>query len=280
MISKNKLCVSVILPVRNAGSTVRSSLVSTLNALGPEDEVLVGLHDCVDDSAEQVRSVADNRVKVHYFKGGSLSEVLNTLVHLSENELIARMDADDICLPWRFQLQKSRVREHPERLHFSSALVLYTFRGFPLAIPQYMFRLDSREVGILLPLSNPLNHPTLVCQKSVIVKLGMYRNVPGEDFELWLRALKAGLKLERSALPTIIYRISPGQMSRTPDIMAGWQSEPSILNLRREMIPASLSNLHSLGALRRLKLRLQLLGFPTLRKISKLSQSLQNLRNL
>ena len=278
--SRNEARVSVIMPVRNAGSTVRSSLASTLKALGPDDEVLVGLHDCLDESDEQVRSVSDSRVKIHNFKGGSLSDVLNALVHLSENELIARMDADDICLPWRFQLQKSRLRKHPERLYFSSALVLYTFLGLRLAIPQYMFRLDSREVGILLPLSNPLNHPTLICQKSVMVKLGMYRNVPGEDFELWLRALKAGLKLERSALPTIIYRISPGQMSRRPAIIEGWQSEPSILNLRREMIPASLSKLQTLGALRSFKLRLQLLGFPTLRKISKLSQSLQNLRNL
>jgi glycosyltransferase involved in cell wall biosynthesis len=228
--------LSVLLPVRNAQATIKSALSSTLRALGPEDELLVGLHKCTDDTEALVHSFLDPRIRVFYFDFPSLSEVLNALISEARGIFVARMDADDVCLPWRFVIQKQLVSKHPEAFIFSTALVRFpTSPFFSLILPQLPIRLFPHEVSKLLENGNPLNHPTFIARKSRLVEIGGYRPVPGEDLDLWLRASLHGVKIYRSAIPTVIYRISEGQLSRNREYRDGWVHSKEIKNLRNEL---------------------------------------------
>ena len=247
--------ISVLMPVHNAEKTVLASVRSTLNALGAKDELLVALHNCSDGSSKQLGKIFDARLKIITVSGGGLALALNELLRFASNEYVARMDSDDFCLPWRFKIQK----RHLDRADaiFSTAVIWLALKHGKLLVPQYPTRLVSEDVNLLLTSLNPLVHPTMLAKREVLVSLGGYRDVPGEDLDLWLRMAVSGLKIIRLGLPVIIYRVGPGQLSGQAWYKDGWRSNLGIANLRQKLK----SSLPKLSALK-FRLLLEIIGFP------------------
>lgn len=107
--------VSVLLPVRNGGPYLRPALLSLLAQTWNDFEILLLDDGSTDGSPALARSLGDPRVRV--IEDGrhlGLSARLNQGVQLAAGDLIARMDADDISLPRRFELQVAFLRAHPE----------------------------------------------------------------------------------------------------------------------------------------------------------------------
>ena len=56
---------------------------------------------------------------------------------------------------------------------------------------------------------NPLNHPSVLFKKSDIINVGLYKNIKFfEDYELWLRCLKSGLKIKNIHKPLVAMKRS------------------------------------------------------------------------
>ena len=95
--------IAVIVAAKNAGDTISLCLKSALLGLREDDELLVFLDGCSDDTPEKVRAIADSRVRVFESETGvGRSEARNYLIKKSTSNYIAVLDADDIALPWRF----------------------------------------------------------------------------------------------------------------------------------------------------------------------------------
>ena len=261
--------ISVLLPSHNAEGTILTSVRSTLNALGSSDELLVGLHNCSDGTSRELEKVSDPRLKVIRVTGGGLSVVLNELLKASSKELVARMDSDDICLPWRFVLQRSQLRGAD--VIFSTALIGFGGSKVRFLIPQYPLRLSSKDVNLLLTSLNPLVHPTMLAKKAAILSVGGYRDVPGEDLDLWLRMAVKGLKIERLAIPTIIYRVGHDQLSNQAWYKEGWKVDSGIQDLRQELMGSLPGNV-SLNP----RLRLEIIGFPKPENFKRVGLFLRN----
>jgi hypothetical protein len=165
------------------------------------------------------------------------------------------MDSDDFCLPWRFDIQKRYLSRAD--VIFSTALIEYTRNLWGFIIPQYPVRLSSENVNLLLTSLNPLVHPTMLAKREVLVGLGGYRDVPGEDLDLWLRMAVGNFDIIRLALPVITYRVGPGQLSGQSWYKEGWQSDPGIAKLRQQL-KNSLPQKTSLN----LRLLLEITGLP------------------
>ena len=257
------MSISVIMPARDAARNLRLAVRSTLLALGSSDELLVGVHASKDNTEALLREIEDPRLKIFIFPGGEFSEVLNGLISSSKGQFIARMDSDDVCLPWRFVIQRRLLRRNPDKFFCSSAMVFKVGDGLPFFLPQYFFRFDTPEIRKLLVHSNPINHPTFIGGRGILVSLGGYRNTAGEDLDLWLRALLAGIEFQRSRLPLIIYRLSANQLSRTSSYRSGWEKSKEISTLRRILDSENETVSASQGIWTKTKLTLQLAGFPT-----------------
>lgn len=243
------------MPARNAEKTLELAIRSTLAAMGPGDELIVGLHNCTDRTPEVAKRFSDKRLRVVSIRGkGGLALALNQLLKLSVNDLVSRMDADDICLPWRFKAQRS-MRGNCQFV-FTTAVIFFDVKPLPLLFPQYPIPLNSEDIGFLLSVSNPLVHPTLLASKAALLDLGGYRDVAGEDLDLWLRAVQAGLSFKRLWLPSILYRVSRSQLSKEPWYSSGWSESSEIRNLRETL--ASRFPRRRLGLL----IFLELMGFP------------------
>lgn len=212
---------------------MKRAMSSTLAAMSPNDELLVGLHNCDDDSEEIANFfLQDHRVRKIQITGGGISKALNVLLAHARNPLVARMDADDFCLSWRFKFQKNQLFKKGVDFLFSTAIVSQKLGALKVLIPKHLTQLRQANIESLLRAMNPLVHPTMLARRDWMLKLGGYMDVPGEDLDLWLRAILAGARFHRTALPVLVYNLSDSQLSKMDWYETGWMTSKDIRNYR------------------------------------------------
>lgn len=217
MFLKRTKKISVLLPVLHGEKTLNLAVRSTLNALGPLDEILI-LVQGSDTSAYEFSFLGDPRVKV-YFRNTALgiARALNFLANKAQGDYIARMDQDDVCLKSRFSAQVRYLEKYDLDFVFSNA-ILFGRNVAPFrVIPQLPLPLRASTSALFLLTKNPFVHPTMLAKRSSLQSLGFYRNSIAEDYDLWVRAVSRGFRMARMARYGIMYRIHPKQFSRSPD---------------------------------------------------------------
>lgn len=198
------------MPARNASVHIRTAVRSTLRAL-PADAELVVLDDASTDTTNAIlAAITDRRLRViqaHDQQG--VARGLSYLLAQTDSEFVGRMDADDVCFPWRFRLQRKHIMSAD--FTFTSTIFI-TERGIPVRpdMPGYF---SVRATPLHLLLGNVLVHSTMFARRSSIDLLGGYSNVPAEDYDLWLRAASMGMQVSRSAVPGVGYRRHPNQVT-------------------------------------------------------------------
>ena len=104
---------------------------------------------------------------------------------------IARFDTDDINLPNRLSTQIPLLEKNRELALISSAV----FEKSPNNQIFYKnpYKQNLREVIYKF---NPINHPTVILNKNILIKAGNYENIKYfEDYYLWLKILKKGYEI-------------------------------------------------------------------------------------
>lgn len=202
--------MTVILPVRNGSATIAAALSSTLRAL-PHDATLTVLDDgSTDDTAALLNHVDDPRLIVLTSKDGTgVAAGLNHLLARTDSEFVARMDADDVTLPWRFTRQLHALQSLDLDVTFTTVTLL---KG-RVPRPTAPLPLSPQAFPLHLLLTNPVAHPTMLGRRSALETVGGYRRVPSEDYDLWLRMSLNGARLHRSAIPGLLYRVHDQQVT-------------------------------------------------------------------
>ncbi|MGA3375124.1 glycosyltransferase [Lactiplantibacillus pentosus] len=123
-----------------------------------------------------------------------LAASLNKAIELASNELIARMDADDISEPRRLELELDELKRR--HLDLVSGNIAYMDENGIVTGGKSIIPEDERLIAKLLPYGSTIIHPTVLMRKSAIEQVGGYRLLPtAEDYDLWLRMLASGLKI-------------------------------------------------------------------------------------
>lgn len=108
------------------------------------------------------------------------------------NELIARMDTDDVAMPDRFEKQLRYLTEHPEVSLVGSFVEEFSES---LENPDSLTKLpvSHAEIVNFAKRRNPFRHMTVMFKKSAALKAGNYRHFLWfEDYDLWVRMLQTG----------------------------------------------------------------------------------------
>lgn len=213
--------VMVLLPARNAAGTIFSAVSSTLRAL-PQDAELFVLDDGSTDDTAALAAAAgrgDSRLRVESRPAsGGLGLALNSMLAEADCRLVARMDADDVSLPWRFRLALPTIEKNIDVLF--SQVVNFRRRRIqplpPVGIPPEVFPLH-------LLLTNPVSHPTMIARRDVV---DGYRQVPAEDYDLWLRLAAAGRRMRRLATWGLLYRLHSNQVTASAQWRASSWNDP------------------------------------------------------
>ena len=214
---KVKPKISVIMSVYNAKMFLEEAIKSILNQSFTDFEFLI-VDDCSNDGSKKILDLyaqKDSRIKIFTNKENlRLTKNLNKLIEMSNGEYIARMDADDISLSERFNEQIKYFEDHLE------VDILGTFSenisNNGTVTGKRKVPITHKEIVKLLPILNPLSHPTVMFRTSALKLIGGYdeRYRTSQDFYLWYKAVEKGLKINN--IPSVLfqYRMDDDYISR------------------------------------------------------------------
>lgn len=209
--------ISLIMSVYNGEDYLGEAIESVLNQTFTDWELIV-INDCsTDRTGEILRGFAqqDDRIKVYPNEVNlRLPSSLNRALELARGTYIARMDADDICLPDRLQKQYAFMEEHPD-IALSSCKFM-TLKNGVIASGGCGGRCDSEAIKALLLVTNPVLHPGIIARAQVIRALKYDPNFTcTEDMELWTRVVMDGHKIEILPDYLMLYRLHDKQITKT-----------------------------------------------------------------
>jgi|GEM_PF-45512 len=209
--------ISVVLPVYNGEKYLKEAIDSVLAQTFADFELIMLDDGSKDDSLLIMKEyeLRDSRVRVITRENRGLPATLNDLIGHAKGKLIARMDADDICLPNRLSSQYEFMQHHPEVVALGSAAHFIEETGEMICT--YIPPADDSVLREIFP-GSPFIHPSVMLVKKAFVKSGKYPEKMkwgGEDVVLFGRIAKYGL-LHNLSEPLICYRLVPGSMSRKP----------------------------------------------------------------
>jgi len=181
--------LSVILPAYNAERYISQAIESVLGQDYGDFELIIANDGSKDNTLERIRSFSDSRIRVIDNETNiGLIGTLNKCIAESKGEFIARMDADDICMPGRFTKQIDYLKQHPEIGIVSSFMSVV---GQESHVYSHRFTSpDLVKAGLLF--TNPLVHPAVVFRKSSIAGKELYSPtfLHAEDYGLWISLIK------------------------------------------------------------------------------------------
>ncbi len=212
--------LAVLLPVRDAESTLERALASLWRQTHREFEVMAVDDGSTDGSRRILNAHARRESRLRVLDGGGrgLVAALELARAGTDAPFLARLDADDICHPDRFRLQLEYLREHPRTGAVGSRVAMFPRRDLGPGWRRYERWLNglvtpedhAREIFV----ESPLAHPSVVMRAEAAAEVGGYRDVGwAEDYDLWLRLHAAGWDLAKVARPLLAWRQSSGRLS-------------------------------------------------------------------
>ncbi len=191
---------SVLLSVYSKENPVflSQSLESVFNqTLFPHEVVVVKDGPLTEDLENVLEKFSDKYSKVLNIvsldQNQGLGKALCIGVDSCINELVVRMDTDDICLPDRFEKQIDFMQKNP-LVDVTSGFV-YEFIDSPNCVlnikkvPE-----EDKSIKKNHKIRNSMNHMAVAFKKSSIIEIGNYQEMPYfEDYYLWARMMNKGM---------------------------------------------------------------------------------------
>ena len=181
------------------------------------DGVLTPELDAVIAAKQQ--EMGDTLNVIRLAKNGGLGNALNEGIKHCKNELVARMDSDDIAYPDRCEKQMTVFNTHLEVSICSS--IVEEFTANPNVVDTRRVPPENNaEIVEFAKKRNPFNHPCVMYKKSAVEAVGSYQDFYLlEDYYLWLRMLMAGYQGYNIQEPLLHMRAGSDMYLRR----AGWK---------------------------------------------------------
>lgn len=123
-----------------------------------------------------------------------LGKALDEGLKYCKNELVARMDADDISLPERCEFQVKEFINNPD-LSIVGTMIDEFYDDPKNIISSRIVPTSHEEIKKFIRRRSPFNHPTVMFKKSDVIKCGGYGNLRRkQDLDLFSRMINSGCK--------------------------------------------------------------------------------------
>jgi glycosyltransferase involved in cell wall biosynthesis len=201
--------ISVLTPVFNGVPYMETAIQSVLDQTVRDFEYILMDDGSTDRSLEFLRAFAGKDPRLHVVSREYRNYVraLNEGLAMARGEFVARMDADDIALPDRFEKQVRYLREHPECVVVGGRVLLIDAEGAPLremCVEQTHEEIDGAHIagrGCMI------THPAMMARREAMIAIGGYRTEfqCAEDLDLFLRMAEYG-KIANLPDVVLLYR--------------------------------------------------------------------------
>jgi len=143
-----------------------------------------------------------------------LGLALNEGIKASKNELIARMDTDDIAYFNRMEIQLEEFKQNPE-LDIIGTLTSEFYNSIDEVVSSRIVPEKHDDIVKFSKRRSPFNHPTVMYRKSALESVGGYRNIlRNEDLDLFARMLNKGFKAKNIQIPLLYFRSNKDNYKR------------------------------------------------------------------
>jgi len=177
----------------------RVAIQSMIGQTAQADEFVIVCDGPLTEELDEVLSWAEEKQKekikiVRLPQNGGLGKALNMGLMACKNELVARMDTDDISLSDRCEKQLKAFSDHPE-VSVISGVAEEFYEDANEITARRVLPLDHEAIYEFAKKRNPFNHPCVMFKKSAVQKAGGYQEMYRlEDYFLWVRMLLNGEK--------------------------------------------------------------------------------------
>lgn len=204
--------ISVVMPVYNGEKYLKEAIESILNQTYKDFEFLIVYDESTDETLSIIQGFQEQDERVVLINGDKegISGALNKGIEKARGKYIARLDADDISLPARFENQ----------INHMELLKLDICGGHSLLIDS-----DGKINGIgMVPRSHdlcglsmffmvPFAHSSVMILKSFLIDSSLKYIGKYEDFDLWARMFSAGAKFGNVDDVVVRYRVLKDSLS-------------------------------------------------------------------
>jgi len=205
----NVPAISVILPAYNCEKYIAKAIGSVLYQTFTDWELIIINDGSTDKTESAILAFTDPRIiylKNQTNKG--LVFTLNRCIELTKAKYIARMDADDICLPERLAKQKNFLDQNENTGVVATTIEFINDKEEKTGIWDLDRKtITSKQIKDQLLFENCIAHPSVMMRAEIIKKLKYnekQKNI--EDYDLWLRVLNRGTSIEKINEPLLLYR--------------------------------------------------------------------------
>lgn len=209
--------ISVAMSVYNGERFLAEAVESVLQQSFRDFEFLI-LDDGSSDSSVRIardHASRDSRIRVISRENRGLVASLNQLLAESRGALVARMDADDVCMPQRFERQFAFLSANPDYGVVGSWSEDIGEDGLPWQDDRSTHPVTHDDVIASIDASVPfICHPAVMYRRDTVLSVGGYHAAYRhcEDLDLWLR-LAGVTRIGNLPERLLRYRHYEGQVS-------------------------------------------------------------------
>ena len=259
--------LAVILPAYNAENFLTECLDSLLNQTFSDFCILAVNDASTDNTGDILESYAtkDARLRVYHLPQNqgepAVMQFAMDMLNYMNIEYVARMDADDICVPHRFEKQIQYLDEHPEIDILGSNAVFFRGTQANKTVEVTNMPLLDKDIKAYLSLAaNNILNPSSMWRHSSIKALDINyaQTATAPDFHMWVQCALQKKTFANLPEPLLLYRLHPGQESKKREKISEsvqYSMELWISHLFPELTPKEVSLLSLILHGKSIKLR-------------------------
>ena len=208
--------ISVVMPVYNGELFLKEAMESILNQTYNDFEFLIVYDESTDGTLSIIQEFLEQDARIILINGDKegISGALNKGIKEAKGKYIARMDADDISLPIRFEKQIIHMKGSDLDICGGHSLLIDsegTINGMGI-MPR------SHDLcGLSLMFRVPFPHSSVMIKKSFLIdyslEYGQSKYRIAEDFDMWVRMFSAGANFGNIDDIVIKYRVLNNSLS-------------------------------------------------------------------
>jgi glycosyltransferase involved in cell wall biosynthesis len=211
--SSNDPLVSVVMTVYNVDEYLAESIESILNQTFRNFEFIIICDEPSDKAREIINNYQknDNRINVIYQKKVGLVASAKIGCSIAKGKYIARMDADDISLPNRFEREVAFMDANPRIGVCGTWLKTFGSDKKDIWAPPT----EHDDIFAEMLFECMIYQPTVIIRKDVIFSLREFYDETfkfAEDMEYWSRLVNLGVKIANIGEVFLLYRIHEKQV--------------------------------------------------------------------
>ncbi len=244
-IRKNLPPYSVLMSVyeKEKPQNLSESLESILLQTVPPDELILVCDGKLTDELNVIIKAFESEYQkifrsVRLLENVGTGMAANEGIKACQNELIAKMDSDDVCVPDRFQRQLMMFLKNPKLDMVGGYIEEFDdTTKEPIAIKKTP--ISHEEILKYARRRSPFNNQTLIYRKSFAQKVGGYTDIKRcEDYEFITKMLMAGAVGENMPEVLVRYRVTKDNYKRRKN----WSNTKSFIKVRWGLYKARFSS--------------------------------------